>query len=179
MDQAASIFGVPGHALHIVFVPTLTVQPTKLPSSSPAHAFVVANTLVVSDKKVMGPVQYNLRVAELWMACRALCVHLDLPKDDSTKTLKRLMETYFSKHPLKSDQESETREKYGEEAAKIKVLGALAGDFLPKKGLTRQQVEELTGFKGEAFDKEFLSQFPGESPLPQERYLDCAGFGEG
>lgn len=52
MDQAASIFGVPNHALHISFYPKLKAIPTRLPDSDPSHAWVIANTLVVSDKKV-------------------------------------------------------------------------------------------------------------------------------
>ncbi len=81
MDQSASIFGIPHHALYISFFPTLSVQPTRLPPSSPDHTFVIVNSLVVSDKKVTGPVNYNLRVVETRMAARALA---NLPRPGSS-----------------------------------------------------------------------------------------------
>lgn len=166
MDQAASIFGVPGHALHISFVPSLTAVPTLMPASKPEHTFLVANTLVVSDKKVMGPVQYNLRVAELKMAARALCAAFGLPKDASTATLRTLLDVYFAKYPLPDKGEDasidEVRAKLGDEAAMIKLLGQRADEVLPKGELTRAQVEQATGYAAGDFDKEFLSQFPSE-----------------
>ncbi|CAD6946759.1 unnamed protein product, partial [Tilletia caries] len=78
MDQAASIFGVPSHALHIAFKPKLLATPTALPPINPPMQFVIVNTLVVSDKKVTGPIHYNLRTAELRMASRALQRRLGL-----------------------------------------------------------------------------------------------------
>lgn len=164
MDQAASIFGVTGSALHISFEPTLDAIPTKLPVSKPPHVLVIANTLVVSDKKVMGPVQYNLRVCELMMACRALARKFDLPQDQSTKLLKPLTDVFFAKYPLQRDQVQgevkESWENWGEEAAQLIHLRELCSKALPEHALSRTEVEELTNIKGEAYEKEFLSQFP-------------------
>jgi galactokinase len=159
MDQAASIFGVPSHALHISFFPKLAIRALRLPDSTPKHTLLIANTLVVSDKKVSGPVQYNLRVVELWMAARVLAKQLGLPRDASTKTLRKLMHVYFEKHPLEED---EAAQELGEEAAQIKKLGQLAEQLLPSHDVTRAEVEQLTGFEGEAFEQEFLSAFPSE-----------------
>lgn len=164
MDQAASIFGVAGSALHVSFVPELSAVPTKLPISHPPHVLVIANTLVTSDKKVMGPVQYNLRVGELRMACRALSKKLVLPQDDSTKVLKDLLETYFRKSPLQKGKEDESVarawEELGEDAAKIVKLRTIALASIPDHPLTRQEIEQLTGYEGASFDQEFLSDFP-------------------
>ncbi|MCO5589783.1 hypothetical protein L7F22_043752 [Adiantum nelumboides] len=164
MDQAASIFGVTGSALHISFEPQLGAIPTKLPPSKPPHVLVIANTLVVSDKKVMGPVQYNLRVCELMMACRALAKKFDLPQDQSTKLLKPLTDVFFAKHPLKREEVKgevkESWEKWGEEAAQLVHLRELCSKVLPEYALSRAEVEELTDIKGEAYEKQFLSQFP-------------------
>lgn len=164
MDQAASIFGVAGSALHISFVPQLDAVPTQLPHSRHPHVLVIANTLVVSDKKVMAPVQYNLRVCELLMACRALCKKLGLPQDSSTRLLKPLTDVYFQKNPLNRDQtQGEARsswDNWGEEAAQLVQLRDVALNALPQHALTRQEVEELTGIRDDTFDKEFLSQFP-------------------
>ncbi|CEH12073.1 galactokinase [Ceraceosorus bombacis] len=164
MDQSASIFGTPGSALHITFHPSLAVQAIELPKSDPPHTFVVANTLIVSDKKVSGPVQYNLRVGELRMAARALSAALGLPKDGSTQTLRKLLAVYFERNALPGQGENklvdEVKNRFGEEAAQIAFLGAKADEILPKEPLTRGQVEQLTGYAGAAFDKEFLSEFP-------------------
>ena len=166
MDQAASIFGLSGNALHVSFVPQLSAMAIKLPTSRPPHTFVIANTLVTSDKKVMGPVQYNLRVGELRMACRALSKELKLPQDESTKVLKDLMETYFAKQPLYIGREDAAVEdawkSWGEEAAKMVKLQGIALAYLPKHPLSREEVEQVTGYVGAAFDKEFLSDFPSE-----------------
>lgn len=164
MDQAASIFGVRGSALHISFEPKLEAIPTELPPSKPAHVLVIANTLVVSDKKVMGPVQYNLRVCELLMACRALAKKLDLPQDNSTRLLKPLTDTYFTKHPLKREQAEgivkECWDNSGEEAAQLAYMRELCSKSLPEHALTRSEIEKVTGIEGKEYDQEFLSQFP-------------------
>ncbi|KAJ2845890.1 galactokinase, partial [Coemansia erecta] len=64
MDQTASIMGQRDSALFIEFHPELRATPVKLPESNPPLVFVIANTLVVSDKHVTAPVCYNLRVVE-------------------------------------------------------------------------------------------------------------------
>ncbi|UZJ57269.1 hypothetical protein CBS101457_006589 [Exobasidium rhododendri] len=164
MDQAASIFGVAGSALHVSFVPQLSAVPIKLPPSQPPHLLVIANTLVTSDKKVMGPVQYNLRVGELRMACRALSKVLELPQDESTKVLKDLMETYFQRKPLRQGKEDKEVEEawsdLGEEAAKIVKLKGIALSCIADHPLSREEVEQMTGYKGDDFEREFLTEFP-------------------
>ncbi|TKY87377.1 hypothetical protein EX895_004054 [Sporisorium graminicola] len=175
MDQSASIFSIPNHALFISFYPSLAVQPTRLPPSTPTHTFVIVNTLVVSDKKVTGPINYNLRVVETRMAARALAKSLDLKaaKSGSCKDLRGVLETYFEENGgagrLQIEMETSAAvrailEKSGEEAARIKVLEekveALYSSPDLKAGLARQRVEELTGYAGDEFDKEFLSSFP-------------------
>lgn len=175
MDQSASIFSIPNHALYISFYPTLAVQPTRLPPSTPDHTFVIVNTLVVSDKKVTGPVNYNLRVVETRMAARALAKSLGLAaaKDAACKDLRGVLETYFTENggsaQLQTEMENstavkETLDKSGEEAARIKVLeekvDALYRSAALQVGLPRAEVEKLTGYSGAEFDQEFLSSFP-------------------
>lgn len=206
MDQAASIFGVPNHALHISFYPKLKAIPTRLPDSDPSHAWVIANTLVVSDKKVSevydsrekksfslsqfpscslrisisflfvyfyfplqvsGPVQYNLRVAELSMAVYTLskALNLTIPQNQAP-TLKNLLELYFSSSGNGLDQyDKEVKEAldfYGEEGAKIVQFRKLVEQILPKEEIDREKVEELTGFKGKQFEEVFMTKFPSE-----------------
>lgn len=175
MDQSASIFGIPHHALYISFYPTLSVQPARLPPSTPDHTFVIVNTLVVSDKKVTGPVNYNLRVVETRMAARALARSLGLSaaREAACRDLRGVLETYFTENggfgQLQLEMENsaavkETLEKSGEEAARIKVLeekvDALYSSPSLQAGLPRTLVEQLTGYSGSEFDQEFLSSFP-------------------
>lgn len=165
MDQSASVFGSPNCALHITFHPKLSVSKVQLPASRPECTFVIANTLVVSDKKVNGPVQYNLRVVELLLAARVFARKNNLPLDDTTKTWRKLMDVYYQQNPISKgevahDEElTQLKSALGEEAAQIFHMSKLVEDQIPRGLLTRQQVEELTGYSGDAFVKEFLSQF--------------------
>ena len=76
MDQAISMLGESGAALLIGFFPTLTTERVDLPPGD--YVFVVANSLVTADKHVSAPTCYNLRVAEMALACALLtrCVTL-------------------------------------------------------------------------------------------------------
>ncbi|KAJ1028406.1 hypothetical protein NDA16_001573 [Ustilago loliicola] len=159
--------------VHYASSPADKVEPTRLPPSSPDHTFVIVNTLVVSDKKVTGPVNYNLRVVETRMAARALANYLGLQgaKRDGCKDLRGVLETYFEENGGSSRLElemqnssavKETLEKSGEEAARIKVLEEKVDALYSKlqQGLRREEVEKLTGYSGSEFEQEFLSSFP-------------------
>lgn len=162
MDQSASVFGSPNCALHITFHPKLSVSKVQLPASRPECTFVIANTLVVSDKKVNGPVQYNLRVVELLLAARAFARKNSLPLDDSTKTWRKLMDVYYQRNPLDVSSDAELakiQSTLGEEAAQIYHMSRLVDDQVPRGLLSRAEVEALTGYTDEAFTREFLSQF--------------------
>lgn len=169
MDQSASIFGHPNSVLHITFHPGLAISRVQMPScTSPEFTFLVANSLVVSDKKVNGPVQYNLRVVELLIAARVFAAKNGLPLDDSTKTWRKLMAVYFEHSPLASKgQDAEldsVRDQLGDEAAQIWLMSKLVSTQLPEGLITREKAEELTGYRGAAFDQEFLSQFEIRAP---------------
>lgn len=167
MDQSASIFGERSSALHITFFPKLNVKTVTLPQTEKKCTFVVANSLVVSDKKLMGAEQYNLRVAELLMAARVFAKKNGLPMDDTTKTWRKLLDVYYKKNPLsKEDQEVEqVRSTLGEEAAQISHMSTLIEEQLPKGLISQSQVEELTGYTNEGeFHREFTSQFEIRAP---------------
>ena len=67
MDQSISIMAHSGSALLIDFYPSLAANPVVIPQASRA-VFVIANTLVVADKHMTAPTNYNLRVVEIRMA---------------------------------------------------------------------------------------------------------------
>ncbi|PIA14696.1 hypothetical protein COEREDRAFT_88515 [Coemansia reversa NRRL 1564] len=64
MDQTTSIMSQPQSAIFIEFEPVPKITPVNIPSAIPPIAFVITNTLVVSDKAVTAPVCYNLWVVE-------------------------------------------------------------------------------------------------------------------
>ena len=78
MDQAASVISTLNSALYISFYPTLSAEPIELPTerADPPAVFVIANSLVVSDKAVSAKTQYNLRVVETLVGARILARRL-------------------------------------------------------------------------------------------------------
>ncbi|OMJ29507.1 Galactokinase [Smittium culicis] len=82
MDQTCSVMATRSSALFIEFCPKLRVTPVKFPVSSQSYAFVVANSLVVSDKHVTAPVCYNLRVVETRIASLMLAKTLNIQNED-------------------------------------------------------------------------------------------------
>lgn len=121
MDQSASVFSEPLHLLHMCvcpppellapsltslhpslfanseFVPVLKAKAIPLPTTNPAFSFVIANTLVTSNKQLTAKYCYNLRVAECQLGAMLLSKHLNLYPD--SKTYKDVTTTYFSNPP--------------------------------------------------------------------------------
>lgn len=81
MDQSCSIFGMRNSALLISFKPKLDIEPVPFPKTGTEHVFVIAHTMVTSDKHVTAPVCYNLRVVETRLASLILAKAL-LPNAD-------------------------------------------------------------------------------------------------
>lgn len=172
MDQSVSVFGVPDHAIYVSFVPSLHTEPIRLPGGGDeAFAFVVSNTLVASDKKVMGPVQYNLRVVETRVAARvleqALGVDANLAhlRPSYRNTLRAVADAYYAKDGaweamLRHADVKDAYDAYGKEAAQLQGMLRLVDQHLPQEGVTRAQVEEATKLSGQAFHDTFLAAFP-------------------
>lgn len=78
MDQAASIFGQLNHTLLVDFSPTLKATSFKFPETRPETVFLVANTLVKSNKHETAPRNYNLRVVEITIAANVIAKKLGL-----------------------------------------------------------------------------------------------------
>ncbi|KAJ2689135.1 galactokinase [Coemansia spiralis] len=100
MDQAVSIMGQQDSALFIEFYPSLKAIPVKLPEAGPPFAFVIANTMVVSDKHVTAPTNYNLRVVETRIGALMLAKHLGIAERAACVgadplTFKVVMDEYF------------------------------------------------------------------------------------
>ncbi|KAJ2866215.1 galactokinase [Coemansia aciculifera] len=102
MDQAVSIMGQQDSALFIEFHPTLKATPVRLPEADPPFAFVIANTLVVSNKHTTAPTNYNLRVVETRIGALMLAKHLGIAErvacaNADPLTFKVVMDEYFAK----------------------------------------------------------------------------------
>lgn len=98
MDQSASVFSRPMHLLHIEFIPQLKARALPLPRTDPPFSFVIANTLVTSNKKLTAKYHYNLRVVECRLGALLLAKFLDLHVDYKTRpfpSYKTLVDSYF------------------------------------------------------------------------------------
>lgn len=182
MDQAASMFGVKGCAVSIGFVPELKITPIPLPASED-YVFLVTNTMVASDKKVMGPVQYNLRVVETQLAARVMEKKLNIDAEIPQRfrhTLRAVSDTYWETYPEKFDemiqQFDDVKAAFddcGWKAARMQAMLNLVEQNLPRRGLTREEVEDLVGVYGVDFEKKFLKRFPVKT---NKFYLHARAF---
>lgn len=101
MDQAASVISTPASALYVTFYPKLAASLVPLPGAAPSvttnngdsskllpnAVFIIANSLVTSEKAVSARTRYNLRVVETLVAARVLAHKLGLsvgPKERIT-----------------------------------------------------------------------------------------------
>lgn len=78
MDQAASVISTPAAALYVQFFPNLAGEPVPIPTTDPAVSFVIANTLVTSDKATTAKYNYNLRVVETLAGASLLAKRLGM-----------------------------------------------------------------------------------------------------
>jgi len=108
MDQAASVISDTGSALYITFHPKLAAEPIPVPLSSDHDhnpVFVIANSLVVSDKAVSAKTQYNLRVLETLAAARILAKKLEVQVENTEKvTMKEVLDRWaggVTENPIK------------------------------------------------------------------------------
>lgn len=168
MDQAVSVFGVQDHAVSVSFVPQLATEPVRLPVAEEPHVLVISNTLVASDKKVNGPVQYNLRVAETRLAAAVLARMLNVDgkppalREIYHNTLRAVADSHWDAHPTAAQDAgvADARiDALGRDGARLHAMALLAAQHIPPGGLTRTELEALTGLSGSAFDAEFLT-FP-------------------
>jgi galactokinase len=102
MDQSISVMAVQGSALLIDFYPQLDAQVVELPTSTRTDGvikekavFVIANSLVTSNKHVTAPRNYNLRVVETRLAAALMVKKLGLANLDKINTLKQVHEQYL------------------------------------------------------------------------------------
>ncbi|TCD61100.1 galactokinase [Steccherinum ochraceum] len=182
MDQAASILGTANSALYISFYPSLAAElvtlPTTIPGSLEEEAvFVVANSLVVSDKVVGAKTRYNLRVVETLLAARLLATHLGLPQTFFTTcvtpnrpTLREVVGAFLRvRYPDTVEPLSEESLESGLELL-VDVVESLRGDAVREalgmdsagvpegeSGLTIEEIIKASGMDENVFREVYLS----------------------
>ncbi|CCK72516.1 galactokinase KNAG_0K01550 [Huiozyma naganishii CBS 8797] len=166
MDQAASVCGEEDHALYVEFKPELKATPFKFPNLKNTEVtFVIANTLVVSNKQETAPTNYNLRVVEVVAAANILAkkygvvLKHDGPSNLNKGNLRDFVNAYYAKYMNVAEPWN------GEITSGIerltKMLELVEETFGAKKsGYTVDDAASALGISSEEFTKEYLTSFP-------------------
>ncbi|KAG2487013.1 hypothetical protein HYH03_014383 [Edaphochlamys debaryana] len=130
MDQAISMMGQQGVAMHVEFNPVRGVC-VVLPAGA---TFVIANSLAVSNKAETAPKRYNLRVVECRLAAVLLAMGLGMACEEAIKKIRTLRDV----EPL-------IEEKHG--ARDGATAAAAVAEVLQESYTTAEVEEALGGFK--------------------------------
>lgn len=168
MDQAASVTSLPTSALYISFFPTFSATPVPLPIT-PGAVFVVANSLVVSDKVVGARTRYNLRVVETLVAARVLArvLKLDSLVEDTKRrvTLREVLGAYAGVEEVKGVEEP---------SVGVEKLVTALEDLVAESGRLRAAV-----LRGEtAFDSSSTSDDDDDEGVTMEEMIQFSGLDE-
>lgn len=166
MDQSASVYGKPDHALYVQFMPKLKCTPFKFPSSSPPLSFVIANSLVHSNKHDTAPTNYNLRVVEVSLAAEVLAhkFEVEIPQDSGigTGTLRGFLEAFFKKTEGAPPWDGEVVEG----TRRLKKMAQLVREVFTKKdGYTKEEAAIELGIS----EQELYEKFLGKTPVRFEK----------
>jgi galactokinase len=159
MDQSASILSSPGNVIYISFYPKLQPFPIPLPNSPDTpSAFVIANSLTVSNKAETGKSRYNLRVIETLAGARVLSRALGIKYEPEERlTYRQVLHKWAEKVGMEDSEENLKNE--------ITVLinsGYL--EHLQGKntdGVTLEEMAKMCGMSDEEFHQVFLSWVEG------------------
>jgi galactokinase/N-acetylgalactosamine kinase len=166
MDQAASVMSDPASALYISFYPALKASPASLP---PGVVFVIANSLVISDKAVTAKTNYNLRVVETLVAARVLARTFGVEVGQERITLREVVGKYSGETPGNWLSVEKLATALEDVLEKLDVLKAREGS---RSGVTMEEMVEMSGLAPDAFHRIYLSWIDGKfSRLPSGLYL--------
>ncbi|CAN6614339.1 protein Gal3p [Trichomonascus vanleenenianus] len=160
MDQSASVFGLKGHALFVSFLPELRVKPFAFPDVSPKLNFVVANSLITSNKHETGPVNYNLRVVEVTLGALLMAKKLGLtirPDGNlAAGTFRGVLDAYFADDakPYGTDLEADR--------SKLDRMLALVKDIFKHwdEGYTTEEIAAELGETPESLTHKYMTAYP-------------------
>ena len=171
MDQAASVFAQRDSGLLIAFKPKLKASPISIPASLPGNknlAFLIAQSFITSNKRVTGPIHYNLRVVECTLAAlylaKILRVSKPLEQDASPlgQSLRGVHEAYFDEHGdgaiRDPTQKPASAEKY---AKQLEQLVQVVQDYMIQEdGYTREDVSKILGISVDELNERYTTKVP-------------------
>ncbi|KAF9914326.1 galactokinase [Lobosporangium transversale] len=159
MDQACSILSKPQSALFIEFHPVLKVTPVFFPTTQPPIAFVIANTMVTSDKAVTAPVRYNLRVVETRGAARILALALGIPIPASGKLhLKQVLDAHFENIGYQAAGKTEAEAEIEKLAEMTQIVERVLGTEEIRSGISFEKMCELADISKDEFTRLYIHQ---------------------
>lgn len=158
MDQAASVVCNAASALYITFFPRLAATPVLLP---PHAVFVIANSLVVSDKAVTAKTNYNLRVVETLVGARILAKRLGVAVGTDEKITLREVLGRLGGEGDKGENELTVEKLVDSLETILKEVEGLKPSN-GETGVTLEEMVELSGMSKEHFHRVYLSWVQGE-----------------
>jgi galactokinase len=165
MDQAASVIPEGGSALYITFHPQLAAEPVPIPASANPDfnpVFVIANSLVISDKAVSAKTQYNLRVVETLVAARVLAHHLGVEVGTKEKvTLREVLDRWIGHSDASGVDPPVLKDGLGRILRELDVLKA-KDTTDGEVGLTMKEMISISGLSNEQFNELYLSWVDGQ-----------------
>lgn len=159
MDQSASIWGLKDHALFVSFLPDLNVVEFGFPETNPKLEFVIANSLVVSNKQETGPVNYNLRVVEVTLGALLMAKKLNLTiKPDGNLqagTFRGVVDAYFANEKTPYGQDIQ------DSRQKLDKMIELVNELITQKdGYTTEQIASELDMSVDDLKAKFMTKYP-------------------
>lgn len=166
MDQAASVCGEEDHALYVEFKPELKATAFKFPSlKNDDVSFVIANTLVVSNKFETAPTNYNLRVVEVTAAANVLAAKYGVvlkhvgASSLNKGNLRDFMNAYYTKyHNVPEPWDGDVATGIERLSKMIELVEETFGN--KKEGFTVEETATALNSSKEEVTKDYLTTFP-------------------
>ena len=184
MDQAASAISTPASALYVTFYPRLAASPVPLPGSSsltsgslptaalpPRAVFIIANSLVVSEKAVHARTRYNLRVVETLVSARVLARRLGITMGPKERITLREVIGKLGGEPEGGWTEDDAGLKETLEKAVVEVEKLRPRKEEGQEGVTMEEMIEWSGMDEKEFREVYLSWIDGESTFSHSHVL--------
>lgn len=165
MDQAASVVSESSSALYITFHPELAVERVPVPASTNPDfnpVFIIANSMVTSDKAASAKTGYNLRVVETLVAARILAKHLGIDVGPKEKiTFREVVDRHIHRADgvgVSPPILKEGLQKVLQELEVLKPKGKPDGEY----GLTMEEMVLASGLTESHFNELYLSWVEGQ-----------------
>ena len=167
MDQAASVCGEDNHALYVEFKPELKATPFKFPQLNTSEiGFVIANTLVVSNKFETAPTNYNLRVVEVTVAANVLAAKFGVSLKQNKQgsglnkgNLRDFMNAYYANyHQITTPWNGDVDSGIERLTKMIELVDECFGS--KKSGYTIEEASAALNTSKEEFTADYLTTFP-------------------